>query len=186
MQKTIISLITGIIVGLFPVIYSNWVNSGDLKYELSYNEYDHSIGIIDLYLENNSNKIEKNLEIRLPISHIEKSDIKFKSTIQDLKLDIFNDEIRFTAPSLRQNTENKISILVIQEPLYISAYSIDKISVTTENTIGSQPYYLFSKAHKENTIFILIFTTLGSLIILLIIAFVIDILTPYKKKKPRK
>lgn len=183
-MKTIITLFVGILTGILPVIYSNWINSGDLEYQVYLNDYDSKVGIINLNIENNSGKIEKNVEIRIPVA-VKKGDVQIKSSLQDYTFNILDEAIQISIPVLRQKTVIEISILAISKEfsfIHFTPYLAEKVTVTSEDSIGKSPFYLFTKEHKHDSLFILFITILSTFFVVLIIASIIDYFTPYKNK----
>ena len=183
-MKTIITLFVGILTGILPVIYSNWINSGDLEYQVYLNDYDSKVGIINLNIENNSDKIEKNVEIRIPVE-VKKDDVQIKSSLQGYTSNVLDKEIQISIPILRQKTVVDISILAISKEfsfIHFNPYLAKDITVTSDDSVGKSPSYLFTKEHKYDSLFILFITILSTFFVVLIIAGIIDYFTPYKNK----
>lgn len=66
MKNHIIGLIVGILTTVAATFIISWINSGNIKYEYSFNNYDRLASILSINIENNSSQIEKDIHIIIP------------------------------------------------------------------------------------------------------------------------
>lgn len=106
-----------------------------------------------------------------------------KSSFSNTSMMIIDKKIEITIPNLRQKGKGEIQLLFLGGAPF-SDYSLDnELLVTSENTIATRKNYLFTDKNFDNTVFLLIMTILATFIVLLLIAFISDYLTPYESKK---
>ncbi len=187
MKNHIIGLIVGILTTVAATFIISWINSGNIKYEYSFNNYDRLASILSIKIENNSSQIEKDIHIIIPGFFLptkeEQENIKMKSSFSNTSMMIIDKKIEITIPNLRQKEKGEIQLLFLGGAPF-SDYSLDnELLVTSENTIATRKNYLFTDKNFDNTVFLLIMTILATFIVLLLIAFISDYLTSYESKK---
>ena len=187
MKNHIIGLIVGILTTVAATFIISWINSGNIKYEYSFNSYDRLASILSINIENNSSQIEKDIHIILPgfflLTKEDEENIKIKSSLSNTSMKIIDKKIEITIPNLRQKEKGEIQLLFLGGTPFTD-YSLDnELLITSETTIAKRENYLFTDKNFHNTVFLLIMTVLATFIVLLLIAFISDYLTPYESKK---
>ncbi len=187
MKNHIIALVVGILTTVAATFIISWINSGNIKYEYSFNSYDRLASILSINIENNSSQIEKDIHIILPgfflLTKEDEKNIKIKSSLSNTSMKIIDEKIEITIPNLRQKEKGEIQLLFVGGTPFTD-YSLDnELLITSETTIAKRENYLFTDKNFDNTVFLLIMTVLATCIVLLLIAFISDCLTSYESKK---
>ncbi|WP_165088855.1 hypothetical protein [Neisseria yangbaofengii] len=187
MKNHIIGLIIGILTTVVATIIISWINSGNIKYEYSFNSYDRLASILSINIENNSSQIEKDIHIILPglflLTKENEEDIKMRSSLSNTTMKIIDRKIEIAIPSLRQKEKGEIQLLFLGGAPF-SDYSLDnELLITSETTIAKRENYLFTDKNFHNTVFLLVMTVMATFISLLLIDFISDYLTSYESKK---
>ena len=100
MKNHIIALVVGILTTVAATFIISWINSGNIKYEYSFNSYDRLASILSINIENNSSQIEKDIHIILPgfflLTKEDEKNIKIKSSLSNTSMKIIDEKIEIT------------------------------------------------------------------------------------------